>query len=211
MKNIKKAILIMIVFLIIFFPIRASANTIQEALNTQIGNESKQELSLSLLEICQEQIERQMAAIEQQVKDAKEESKKALEKENTMKKAQAIVNASYSVPSAGNGWCAAWVSQVYSAAGFGYPTGNACDMYWNYCTSSNKDDIMEGMIIAVPSHTGTYLGSIYGHIGIIVYHDGTFFVRQNVGPITEVTLDEWIQHYGTTYEPKWGFAANIGG
>ena len=82
-------------------------------------------------------------------------------------------------------------------------------MYWNYCTSSNREDIIPGMIIAVPSHTGTYLGSIYGHVGIIVTHDGQYWVRQDVGPITEVSLDEWIVEYGDTYEPRWGFAAQI--
>ena len=36
-----------------------------------------------------------------------------------------------------------------------------------------------------------------------------FFVRQNVGVINEVPVTEWISTYGTTVEPKWGFAADI--
>ena len=66
------------------------------------------------------------------------------------------------------------------------------------------------MVIAVPSHTGTSAGRRYGHIGIIVAHDGQYYVRHSSGSVKECTLDEWIETYGTTYEPKWGFAADLG-
>lgn len=125
-------------------------------------------------------------------------------------KGQQIADVTYSVPSAGKGWCAAWVSQCYQAAGFGYPGGDADDMYWNFCHSSNRDDIVPGMIIAVPSHTRTgWSGQIYGHVGIIVEHDGQYYVRDNIGYINEQTLDEWINYYGTSYTPQWGFAGDI--
>ena len=119
-------------------------------------------------------------------------------------KGQAIVNACYRVGSPGSGLCAMWVSQVYSAAGCGYPGGNANNMYWNYCTSSNKGDLQPGMIIAVSTWTGTSAGRVYGHVGIYI---GNGMVMHNVGSIQTVGLDTWINTYGTTVTPRWGWAA----
>lgn len=117
---------------------------------------------------------------------------------------QAIVDASYRVGSPGSGLCAKWVSQVYQAAGFRYPGGNANDMYNNWCTSSDKADLKVGMIVAVSTHTRTgYMGQTYGHVGIYI---GNGKVRENVGHIQETDLDRWIEYYGTTVPPKWGWA-----
>lgn len=118
---------------------------------------------------------------------------------------KAIVDSAYSTPSPGAGWCAMWVSQVYANAGMGYPYGNACDMYYQYCTSDNRDDLKVGMIVAVPSHPGDSAGIEFGHVGIYV---GNNTVRQNVGSITDQNLDDWISYYGKTYTPKWGFAGS---
>jgi peptidoglycan hydrolase CwlO-like protein len=115
---------------------------------------------------------------------------------------KAIVNACHSVPSPGAGYCAAWVSDVYSAAGQGFYGGDACDMYASYCTSSNKADLKVGMAVAVSSHTHTSAGRIYGHIGIYV-GDGT--MMDNVGYIRTINVDEWIGYYGTTVTPRWGW------
>lgn len=123
---------------------------------------------------------------------------------NTSSKGQAIVNACYQVGSPGSGLCAMWVSQVYSRAGYGYPGGNANNMYWNYCTSSNKGDLQPGMIIAVSTWTGTSAGRIYGHVGIYI---GGGMVMHNVGSIQTMGLDAWINTYGTTVTPRWGWAA----
>lgn len=120
--------------------------------------------------------------------------------------AKRIVNACYTTPSPGEGYCAAWVSHVYENAGFGYPGGNACDMYWNFCTSSSMADLKVGMIVAVPSWTGTSAGLTYGHVAIYI---GDGRVMDNVGPIRTTTLDEWIACYSTTYPVKWGYAARI--
>lgn len=213
MKHIKEVIMVIIVCLVISLPMPVYADSLQEVLRAQSGIEFTQEenhnLLVSFVEISQERTEEKLAEIQAEVQKAAEEAERARIREERIKRAQPIEDATYTVPTAGGGWCAAWVSRVYQTAGFGYPGGNACDMYWNYCTSSNREDIIPGMIIAVPSHTGTYLGSIYGHVGIIVTHDGQYWVRQNVGPITEVSLDEWIAEYGDTYEPRWGFAAQI--
>lgn len=114
-----------------------------------------------------------------------------------------IADAARGVGSPGSGLCAMWVSQVYSAAGFGYPSGNANDMYRNYCKSSNKDELKVGMIIAVPSWTGTSAGRVYGHVGIYI---GDGKVMHNVGSIEVMPLDKWISTYGDTYTPRWGWA-----
>ena len=119
-------------------------------------------------------------------------------------KGQAIVNACFSTPSPGAGYCAMWVSQVYSNAGCGYPTGNANDMYWAYCHSSDKSELQAGMLIAVPSHTiGGSWGVIYGHVGIYI---GDGLVMDNIGSIATHSLDSWISSYSTTYTVKWGWA-----
>ena len=119
-------------------------------------------------------------------------------------KGQAIVNACYQVGSPGSGLCAMWVSQVYSRAGLGYPGGNANNMYWNFCTSSNKADLQPGMIIAVSTWTGTAAGRVYGHVGIYI---GGGMVMHNVGSIQTMSVDAWIGTYGTTVTPRWGWAA----
>ena len=79
-------------------------------------------------------------------------------------------------------------------------------MYWNYCTSSNKDELKVGMIIAVPSWTGTSAGRVYGHVAIYI---GDGKVMHNVGSIQTMSLDDWINTYGTTYTPMWGFAGSV--
>lgn len=119
---------------------------------------------------------------------------------------KAIVDATTRVPSPGAGLCAMWVSQVYSAAGLGYPGGNANDMYWNYCTSSDRNQLKVGMLVAVPSWTGTSAGRIYGHVGIYI---GDGKVISNKGWIETETLDSFIKTYGTTYTVKWGFAGGV--
>ena len=118
-------------------------------------------------------------------------------------KGRAIVAACYTTPSPGQGWCAAWVSNVYQNAGVGWFGGNACDMYWNYCTSSDKSTLEVGMIVADPSHSGTgSAGEIYGHVGIYI---GNGMVISNVGAIYTQTLDSFISFYGNRYPVKWGW------
>lgn len=119
---------------------------------------------------------------------------------------QKLIRMAYSIGSPGVGLCAMWVSQVFSAAGYGYPSGNANDMYNAWCTSSNKSNLRPGMIIAVPTHPQTRAGRIYGHIGIYV---GNGIVRQNIGYISEQGLDSWINFYGQTATPRWGWCMGI--
>ena len=118
-------------------------------------------------------------------------------------KGAAIVAAANRVGSPGAGLCAMWVSMVYQAAGLGYPGGNANNMYWNYCTSSNKSDLQPGMIVAVSTHGSTSAGRIYGHVGIYI---GGGMVKENVGYINTQSLDSWIASYGDLVTPRWGWA-----
>lgn len=217
MKHIKEAIAVIMVCLVMSLPMPIYADSLQEVLRAQSGTEFTQEENhsqpASFVEIFQERTDEKLAENQAEVQRAAEEVERArireAEQRRLREQGALVAQASENVSSPGAGFCAKYVSLCYQAAGFGYPGGNACDMYWNYCTSSNREDIIPGMIIAVPSHTGTYLGSIYGHVGIIVARDGQYRVRQNVGPITEVSLDEWIAEYSDIYEPRWGFAAQI--
>lgn len=115
---------------------------------------------------------------------------------------RAVVAACHRVPSPGNGLCAMWVSQVFSAAGAPYYSGNANDMYNAWCTSSNKSNLKVGMIIAVSSHPHTSAGRIYGHVGIYV---GDNTVMDNVGFVRSINVDDWIRYYGSTVTPRWGW------
>ena len=114
-----------------------------------------------------------------------------------------VVSCCYAVPSPGAGLCAMWVSRVFAAAGFSYLSGNANDMYNRWCTSSNKDDLRVGMMIAVPTYSKNSMGRIYGHVGIYV---GNNTVMENVGNIASTNLDQWIAYYGDTVSPRWGWA-----
>ncbi len=114
-----------------------------------------------------------------------------------------IVDAARSVPSPGAGYCAMWVSQVYQAAGLGYVSGNACDQYAQWCTSTNLDELKVGMIVAVPSHPHTAAGSVYGHVGVYV---GDGLVMHNTGTIDTTNILQWVGYYGATQTPRWGFA-----
>lgn len=117
-----------------------------------------------------------------------------------------IVDAAYRTPSPGSGLCAMWVSQVFSRAGLGYPDGNACDMFWWWSNKGDIRDLKVGMIIAVPSHTHTYAGGIYGHVCIYI---GGNMIMDNVGYIRTMSLNEWLAYYTTTYTPMWGWCNSM--
>ncbi len=117
----------------------------------------------------------------------------------------AVVAACRSTGSPGPGLCAMWVSLVFSKCGYGYYGGNACDMYSAWCTSSNRNDLQVGMIVAVSTHSHTSAGRIYGHIGIYI---GGGTIMDNVGYIRTIGVNDWINYYGTTVTPRWGW---IGG
>lgn len=115
----------------------------------------------------------------------------------------ALVAAAKATPTTGSGFCARWVSNVYQAAGLARPNGNANDMYWNYCTSSDRSELEPGMIVATPSHTWTSSGRIYGHVGIYI---GDGLVMDSLNYVRTMTLDQFIEDYSMLYEVKWGWA-----
>ncbi len=119
---------------------------------------------------------------------------------NLTDKEKALVLAAYRTPTAGGGYCAAWVSNVYVNAGFPRPGGNACDQYYWYCHSNDLSELRPGMMVAVPTHNHTQAGKIYGHVGIYV---GNGIIRENIGIVKDTKLSDWIAYYGSS--AKWGF------
>lgn len=120
---------------------------------------------------------------------------------------QAIVNSAYATPTPGQGLCAAWVSNVFRNAGYGFYGGNACDMCRSWCHSSNRNELKVGMIIADVSHPGTgSAGLTYGHVGIYI---GNNKVMSNEGPITVKSLDAFIRFYGAGTGCRWGWLGGI--
>lgn len=115
---------------------------------------------------------------------------------------QRIVDSCYATPSPGANYCAMWVSRVFSNAGYGYPGGNANDMYANYCTYSSKADLKVGMIVAVSTYSKNLAGRIYGHVGIYI---GDNRIMENIGFINTNNLDSWCSYYGDTVTPRWGW------
>jgi len=119
----------------------------------------------------------------------------------------AVIDAASWTPSAGVGFCAAWVTNVFVNAGVGAIYGNACDMYWAYCYTSDLSAIQPGMIIAVPTEPYSYAAILYGHIGIYI---GNGLVRHSAsGYVITQSLSSWISEYGVTSTPRWGWLGGI--
>ena len=108
--------------------------------------------------------------------------------------AAAVVNAAGYTGSTGAGFCAAWVSNVFSNAGVGRFYGNAVDMYYSWCYSTDQSAIEPGMIIAVPTLGGSAAALIYGHVGIYL---GGGIVRHCLsGVVRSQSLSSWISQLG---------------
>lgn len=126
-------------------------------------------------------------------------------------KQKAVADASYNVGSTGAGYCAAWVTNVFIAAGVSAPSGNAIDMYDNYCTSKDRSQLQVGMLIAVRTEDMSEAASEYGHVGIYI---GDGKVRDCCSGVVRTTsLGDWINEF----EPhatsgdgvKWGFGPGM--
>ena len=209
MKHIKEAIAALFISTMVFISTPIYASSLPEALNAQVTIEHTQEENNDTLvyfvNTISEVAEEQLAKIQAETQQAAAEVEHVRIRTEQTQRAQPVVDATYNTPTTGSGWCASWVSHCYSAAGFSGVNGNACDMYWKYCSSSNRDDIIAGMIIAVPSHPHTSAGMRYGHCGILIERDGQLWVRHNIGNIEETPFQEWIDYYGITCTPKWGW------
>lgn len=172
-------------------------------------NKSDQEL-INEVKDAKAQLERTKASLESQ--QAEEAERQASEQYGgslagtggspTGNAQERIVYNCRHVGSPGVGLCAMWVSMVYQKSGLGYPGGNACDMYANFCRSSNRANLKPGMAVAVSTHPHTLAGSIYGHIGIYI---GNGVVMDNVGYIRTISLSSWISYYGSVVPVRWGF------
>ena len=117
-----------------------------------------------------------------------------------------IVELARQVPSPGPGLCSEWIADIYERAGFRNVHIDACDYYWDYCKYTDYSHLKVGMVIAVPSHTHTRMGSIYGHVCLYI---GNNQVMDNVGRIRTLDMVYWLNYYSTSYKPKWGWYDNV--
>ena len=117
-----------------------------------------------------------------------------------------IVELARQVPSPGPGLCSEWIADIYERAGFRNVHTDACDYYWDYCKYTDYSQLKVGMVIAVPSHTHTRMGSIYGHVSLYI---GNNQVMDNVGQIRTLDMAYWLDYYSTSYKPKWGWYDNV--
>mgnify|MGYP000509046674 FL=1 len=124
--------------------------------------------------------------------------------ENPMQKK--IVDLARQVPSPGPGLCSEWIADIYERAGFRNVHTDACDYYWDYCKYTDYSQLKVGMVIAVPSHTHTHMGSIYGHVCLYI---GNNQVMDNIGQIRTLDMAYWLNYYSTSYKPKWGWYDNV--
>ena len=117
-----------------------------------------------------------------------------------------IAELARQVPSPGPGLCSEWIADIYEHAGFRNVHTDACDYYWDYCKYTDYSQLKVGMVIAVPSHTHTYMGGIYGHVCLYI---GNNQVMDNVGRIRTLDMAYWLDYYSTSYKPKWGWYDNV--
>lgn len=117
-----------------------------------------------------------------------------------------VLASAYNTPSPGAGYCAAWITNVFRNAGVGTWYGNANNMYSSWCGSSDRSQLQAGMIIACSTHPNTVAGRIYGHIGIYM---GGGIVRDNIGYIRTISVDEWISYYSATVPVRWGWFGGV--
>lgn len=118
----------------------------------------------------------------------------------------AIMDAINRTPPASAGYCASWVTAVLMNAGIiskniGY---NANDYWANVCYSEDIDDLQPGMIVAT-RYSYTYLGSMYGHVGIYL---GDGQVISSIGYLEILDLDEFNRQYNNTGAGstiRWGY------
>lgn len=120
---------------------------------------------------------------------------------------QSVVNAAFAETYHEGGYCAEWVMRVYERVGLGRQYGgDARDIYWSWCTSSDLSALRPGMVIAVPTHSATTAGRTYGHVAVYV---GGGMVRDNVGYVRMTPVNDWISYYSSLATPRWGWYGGI--
>ncbi len=113
-----------------------------------------------------------------------------------------IASIAWAEPTTPYGWCAMWVHNVFEEYGIDDVYGNACDLYYDYCTSSDPLKLKVGMIVAVSRHPGTPGGQVYGHIGIYV---GDGVVLDSAGEVRVWCAEDWSDSYDGWVPAKWGW------
>jgi hypothetical protein len=120
---------------------------------------------------------------------------------------QSVVNAAFAETYHEGGYCAEWVMRVYERVGLGRQYGgDARDIYWSWCTSSDLSTLRPGMVIAVPTSPASAAGRIYGHVAVYV---GGGMVRDNVGYVRMTPVNDWISYYSSLATPRWGWYGGI--
>jgi hypothetical protein len=134
-------------------------------------------------------------------------SKSSLNPRETKTGAGKLMNVIYDAyPTPAAGYCAGWVTECFQYAGLDAAGGNANDLYYAYCKSSDLSEAKPGMIIATASTGYGGWGDIYGHIGIIT-DKGT--VRHNVGYVAEEPLQSFVSRFGRICPVKWGWMCDV--
>lgn len=106
------------------------------------------------------------------------------------------------------GWgCSGYVYFLFQMAGIDAPTDSGAGYAHAYCHSSDRHALRPGMVIGVGSHTRSEAGLTRGHIAIYM---GDGVVRDfGSSGLGVWDLDEWVDFYGTTEQPKWGWFADV--
>ncbi len=119
-----------------------------------------------------------------------------------------LVACAYATPSPGEGLCASWVEQVFSRLGLGVVLGDARTIYQSYCHYTTTEDLLVGMVVAVPAQPFSAQGMAHGHVGLYV-GDGMIMDAVGAG-VRTVPLELWLSTYGLIAEPRWGWLGSIG-
>ena len=121
---------------------------------------------------------------------------------------QALVNTAYATgPTRADWGCSGWVYVVFKTAGISKFSGTAASFYNNWCYSSDRSQLMPGMVIAVNNTGGSAAGRMYGHVGIYL---GNGTVRHfTKGAVSDMNVDTWIRTYGRVCTPRWGWNGGV--
>ena len=95
------------------------------------------------------------------------------------------------------GYCAAWVSGLYEAAGLKRPAAHAIDYWtkWKSSGSTDMNNIPIGAAVVASGSSNPTGGMIYGHVGIYIGDtngDGEGEVIDNIGYIDHWELSDWL-------------------
>jgi peptidoglycan hydrolase CwlO-like protein len=121
---------------------------------------------------------------------------------------QALIDSAYATGATRRDWgCSGWVYIVFKNAGISNFSGSAAQFYSAWCTSSDRNALQPGMVIAVNNTGGSAAGRMYGHVGIYL---GNNTVRHYTGGVVqEASLDGWIRSYGRVCTPRWGWNGGV--